>query len=501
MKLNRSFTALLLILSSISMTACEGLWKTKSEQRAVQKEIKEKGDFYPEAPAALWVNQPTIKPSNVVTIKRDPLWTQAQVPSTSGTLKLHALMKIILNGASVNVAYADKEANVDVSVRVAGTIKEALETISSATGLSYEIGPNSIKWSEYVTETFPVAYIPGKYSYTIGSTAGGNDKDGGSSRAVKFGSDGNQFSNVTGSGEDAFDEMNNVLHSIVEDYGQINISRTTSSVIVSTTKSRMLRVKEYMTKVERSLGRQVAFEIKILRFTSNDQGQAGIDWNTVEQRANGVLKFQGGDLNGLEAGRSGSPVTFSTTKTVGKLAGSDLLLQVLQEQGQVTVVNQPKIVTQVNRVAELELSNLRGYIAQTSVTNNVGSGSASTNPSVSLTPGVVESGYTIYAMANISGDDKIILHMSSVYTDLIGITRKEVSTSAIESPEMSRNKMVNTTVLRNGSTMIIGGLQLQSDRQDTASPLSPTVLPTRNSHKRQLTETIALVTPVIVDMN
>lgn len=488
----------------VILQGCEGLWANKIQSTKVQDEIKNKESFFPETPAAIFVNAPSTQQRNVVAVKRDPAWTQETVPTmpVSGRF-LHSIMKDLLGGTSVNYSFAQDEANTLVTAKLSGTVKDCLETISAATGLSYVVTNESVKWSQYLTESFPVAYIPGKYNYHIGSSGSEPQSASGSGgEQVTFGTDSKQFSNVTSDGSDAFDELSNVLGQIVGDFGEISISKTTSSVIVTTTRSRMERVKNYMAKVEKSLGRQIAFEIKILRFTSNSQGQAGIDWNAVQNKSTGVLKFNGGDLSSLGGSGAGAPITFAANKTVGSMSGSDVLLQILQEQGKVSVVNQPRIVTQINRVAELELSNLQGYIAKTSVTNNIGGiSSGGSNPSVEMTPGVVQSGYSIYTIGNISGDDKVILHMASTYTDLIGITRKEVMTSAIESPQMTRNKMVNTVVLRNGATMIIGGLQLQSTSEDNASPFSPGFLPTRNAHRSSVTETIALVTPVIVNMD
>lgn len=491
------------IAGLLILQGCEGLWANKMRSEKVNDEIKSKDDFFPETPAAIFVDSPTLLQRNSISIKRDPVWTQEKVETMSlNGQYLHSIMKELIGSKMVNYSFAQDEANTIVTARLGGTIKDCLETISASTGLSYVVTDNSVKWSQYVTESFPVAYIPGKYNYNIGSAASEGAQLGSSGESVSFGSDSKQYSNVSSEGGDAFDELSVVLGQIVSDFGEVSISKTTSSVIVTTTRSRMERVKNYMSKVEKSLGRQIAFDVKILRFTSNSQGQAGIDWNTVQNKATGQLKFAGGDLSSIGSSGSGAPITFAANKTIGSMSGSDVLLQILQEQGKVSVVNQPRIVTQVNRVAELELSNLQGYIAKTSITNSFGggSGSGTTNPTVSMTPGVVQSGYSIYAMGNISGEDKVILHMASTYTDLIGITRKEVMDSAIESPQMTRSKMVNTVVLRNGATMIIGGLQLQSTAEDNASPISPSFLPTRNSHRSSVTETIALVTPVIINM-
>ena len=492
---------ILLLAVSFLLSGCEGLWQNKMQSAEVRKEITERSDFYSEEPAAIYIDAPSLQELEYVPVKVNPSWAETVVePLKADGAPLHYVMKQLLSGLGVNYLFGQEaDPNTPITAKISGTVKDGLETISAVTGLTYEITNDSVKWSEYITQSFSVGYIPGKNAYRIGSTPreGADSGTGSEGEQINFGTDTKQFSSITEDGQDAFAEMEKIISDIVGVYGSVTISRTTNSVIVTTTSSRMSRVKIYMAEVERALGRQIAFEIKFFRFTNSRSGSAGIDWDYVRQRSNGVLNFDGGDLASVATGST--PITFSATKTTGSEAGSKVLLGILQEQGTVSVVNQPRVVTQINRVAELELSNLTGYIAKTEVTQN--GGISSSGPTVTLTPGVVESGYTLYTMANIAGDDKIILHMASTYTDLIGITRKEVLDSAIESPNMSRNKMVNTTVLRNGQTMIIGGLQMQSTTETNESPLSPTALPTRNSHNGSTTETIALVTPIIVDMN
>lgn len=490
------------LISATLLCGCEGLWQNKMQAGKVSEEIQSNNDFYPEDPAAVYIDRPGIEQMQYVPVKINPPWAESPVKTMHfDGAPIHAAMRQILSGKGVNYYFGqESSANTPINGTISGSVKESFDTISAITGLSYEIKADGVSWTQYVTESFSIGYIPGKNDYKIGSTPREGSESGsgsGSAEQISFGTDTKQFTSISAEGQDAFSEMETIIAGIVENWGSITVSRSTNSVIVTTTKSRMERVKTYMNEVERSLGRQIAFEIQFFRFTSNKSGSAGIDWDLVREKSKGVLNFDGGDLASISPGST--PITFSATKTTGSEAGSKVLLGILQENGTVSVVNKPRIVTQINRVAELELSQLTGYIAKTEVTQNGSIGTS--GPTVTLTPGVVESGYTLYTIANIAGSDKIVLHMASTYTDLIGITRKEVLDSAIESPEMSRNKMVSTTVLRNGQTMIIGGLNMNSTNEKNSSPISPTALPTRNIHSGTNTETIALVTPIIVDMN
>lgn len=496
--------AAVIILPVTLVSGCESYFSSMKNRNATMKDIESNSDFYPEEPAAIYIDSPMFHQS-AVPVKRIPGWATAKISpiNASGGLPLQFLMRQLLGDTGINYIFSDEiDTNAIINVSLSGTINQALETLSTVTGLSYKLDANAVHWSSYITKTFNVSYIPGDYNYMVGSTpkesgSNGNIGGGAGSENIQFGTDAKEYSSVTGKGDDAFAEIERVTKQIVSEFGEVAASRATSSIIVTTTRARMERVNSYFTSVESTLGRQVAFEIQFVRFTSKKSGQGGIDWNYIKERASSSLIFNGGDLSSLAGGAT--PITFSGTVNSGSRSGSDVLLSLLEEQGVVTVSTSPRVVTQPNRVVELELSRLTGYLARTEVTQSVSAIGA--EPSVALSPGVVQSGYNLFALANIGADDKIILHLSSTYTDLESLARREVMNSAIETPVMTRNRLVSTTVLRNGSTMILAGLGIDSSSDTGASPISASYLPTRKTQSSENTTTIALVTPIILNMN
>lgn len=486
----------------ITLTGCESFLFDKTGT-SVKSEIKN-SSFYPEEAAAIYVESPD--QYEEVKVENGPDWMSLPVQSinSSGGGSFHYLNSRVLSSNGINFIYADDiDPNTIINVNIHGRIKDALEDISHVSGYSYTVIGNTVNWSAYVTETFNVSYIPGDYSYMVGSTnqsANGNSENGsggsGDTEQIEFGADGQEYSSVKTTDDNAFGEVEKVTQQIVGEFGSVAASRTTSSVIVTTTRARMSLVREYFKSVESKLGRQIAFEIKLLRFTSNTSGQAGIDWNVLKETASSSLEFNGGDLASIT---SGSPITFKGTKIGGLTDGSSALVSLLEQQGTVSIVNSPRVVTQPNRVVELELSDLQGYIARTEVTPS--SSLTSSDPAVSMRQGIVKSGYRLYALANIGDKDKIVLHLSSTYIPKPILERKEILNSAIETPQMTRNRLVSTTVLKNGSTMILSGLQIEASNDTNESPFSARFLPTRKTKNSTTTETIALVTPIIVDMN
>lgn len=488
----------LLAVAFLSITGCESFVFDKTG-RHVEEEVTRQ-DFYSEEPAAVFVKGPELYQE--VKVDDMPAWINLPVKpmQTNGALPFHFLNAKVLGDNGLNFIFSDdiEDPNLPISVNIRGRIRDALDDMSHVTGYSYKVNGNTVHWSAYVTETFNVTYIPGDYSYLIGSTDddNNNSNQSGESETVEFGGNVKEYSSVKANGKDAFTEISQVTKQIVGKYGTVASSAATSSVIVTTTKARMEQVRQYFETVEKKLGRQIAFDIKLLRFTSNIGGLAGVNWEAVKQSGSVAIDFNGGGISSLI---SGTPVTIGATKNGGRYDGSQALVSLLETQGKVSIVNSPKILTQPNRVAELELSDLMGYVSRTEVTPSTSM--TSSEPTVSIRQGIVESGYKLYALANIGHNDKIILHLSTTYIPTPVIERKEILTSAVESPKLNKSRNVSTVVMRNGETMMISGLLVESATEEAESALSSRFLPTRKSKSSFTTETIALVTPVIIDQN
>jgi len=183
---------------------------------------------------------------------------------------------------------------------------------------------------------------------------------------------------------------------------------------------------------------------------------------------------------------------FGITQKTGAYAASNVLLSALSEQGTVTIVTEPTIITQVNRVAELHLGQEETYIAQT-ITSVDGEGGMST----SITPATVSSGYKLYVYTNVDDNDRIYLQISSSSTDLLSIERKSVGDNAIESPKIHENKFSQTVILGDGQTLIANRLTEKVESSLSSSPISAELAPLYKKGTNSTEEIIVLITPRI----
>lgn len=488
------------VFISLVLVGCTGLHtKSKNKASEVQANIHA-SSMRSDAPAAVFVTEPPVD-LNGTKIEHRPAWMSKPAAITVSGAPFYAVAEELMHDSGAFVKYGE---DVDVNLPIVmdylgGSVGDALEALASATGYAYDFSDRQVSWSAFVFERFDISYVGGDYSYLIGKD-GDEDSESSAERmggvSVEVGSNKSQFSNIAGDKVSVYEEVMDTLEAIVGDVGSVIVSRAGSSVSVRTTPVRMERVREFMNSMNDALSRQVVLEIKVLKFTSRNSAVSGIDWSLIRENARGVLAFDGSTTSSLASTMfSGAPITFSGTRTGGRSDGSQVLLQMLAEQGTVSVVTEPRVITQVNRVAELEMKQLTGYIARTEVTSN-----ESGYPSVGITQGTVQDGYTIYLLANVDSRNRIYLHVSSLLSDLLNIERKEVHESAIESPNFVENRFTQTAVLNPGETLLLNGLKQLVNSADSAGPVRSRILQTTRGGREVIEETVVLVTPTILNM-
>ena len=181
-----------------------------------------------------------------------------------------------------------------------------------------------------------------------------------------------------------------------------------------------------------------------------------------------------------------------------RVSNDNRLLELLNQFGDISIVTEPRVVTQSNRVVELELGNITGYLGESEVTSV--SSNSSVLPAVDLEAAYVEDGYFLFALAKVGNNGNVVMHLASRFQDLLDIVRKEAGASAIETPSVSRHRFVQTVVMRNGSTLVLNALRQEVHEKEGNSPGNARHLPTFKSGRTKIVETLVLVTPVILDM-
>ncbi len=410
------------------------------------------------------------------------------------------------------------------------TIPQILETIQNVYGFDYrqtaqgiEILPATLQ-----TRAFPVNYLDisrnGKSSVQVSASslsAGAAD----ASSEVK-----------TNSTSDFWKELRTAVETIIgsAEGRKVAISPLSSLIIVQAMPDELRRVEDFLKKAQLSLNRQVILEAKIIEVQLNEAYQAGINWGLISGRlsaaqsgAANVIGGIGATGNGFPISSEGLPGTINMQPGTGttSLAGSAVpafggmvamamnyknisaFLDLLQAQGDVHVLSNPRVSTLNNQKALIKAGDDQYYITNvSSTTTTSGTGLSESTPSVTFTP--FFSGVSLDVTPQITADDEITLHIhptiSSVTNSPMEYTLASQKT-IVQLAKSSVRESDSMVKARNGEMVIIGGL-IQNKTMNIKEGIPilgklPVIggLFSQKAQNMQKSEVVILIRPIIAN--
>jgi MSHA biogenesis protein MshL len=480
---------LLIVAMSLGLAGCAGE-RLHDQSTTASLQVKKDVQAYRalnDVPVVVHVDVPNQAIVSTAIIDT-PVWYAKDHQVQSAGVPFYLLIDNLTKPHNLVVHYSD---DLDLSRPVYlnyknGTVKGALDALAATTGFSYTVDESIIRWSKYQIERFDLSHVGGEYNYQIGSES--TNADTGDN---VLGSNTSQFHNVSSTDGNLFDEVVNTLQSLVGDNGKVVLSQATSSVIVEATATRMKAARRYIKSLNNALSTQIELAVQVLKFRHANAAESGINWNLVKEAGAGKLLFNGAIASSGAFSTASS--TLGTTITNGAWNTSSLLISALQEQGTVSVVTEPRLLTQVNRVAELKVGESQSYIAKTQTSTD-----ESGNTSVSIEPGQVVDGYSLYILSNVDANDQVYLHISSMLSDVLSINKKTVGAVSIETPNVHENAFSQTVVLQSGQTVVANSLKQVVRNAKATSPLDAVKKATYKSGQHVIEETVVLVTPTVI---
>ena len=232
------------------------------------------------------------------------------------------------------------------------TVRQALGLILRPLGLDYALDGGVIRVFRREAETriFDLNYIA---TERVGQTMVGGDGGPRSGASV-----------TSSIKTDVFEELANGVRTLLTERGTFNVDRKAGLLQATDFPERLDRIAIYLDTVQDRVQRQVQIDARVIEVEPNDATTAGVDWAAV------ALKMSGTATADLPA----------TRQTMNGLRVTDVarLLSVLGEQGTVTTVAHPRMLTLNN-----EPSIVRTEAMSFSVTPQIAGDSVLT---LSLTP-------------------------------------------------------------------------------------------------------------------
>jgi type IVB pilus formation R64 PilN family outer membrane protein len=437
-------------------------------------------------------------------------WLGKKINVQAQELPLDLVLSRLLRNTGANVNFqTGMNSTLPITMSYYGTLKGALDRIASMTNTAYRVKGKQVYWEAFVTRTYDVSFMPGTSSYSVGKTSGGSGGSSGSTAAsgtvVNTQLGNNEYSNLQGQ-LSLWKDLAAALGELKSPQGKVVVSESTTTVTVYDHPSNVAAITNYVNQLNRDLSRQVMLEVQVLQITLNKNFAFGINWNTVQHYLNTSIA-EGGTLatasNVSGVVTNGATATALSMLSIGS-TNTSTLIQALGQQGRVSVVTQPRVVTMNNQVAEVLITRDTAYLQSVSTTITGTSGTATT----SLTPGVVTDGLTLHLLPKIQ-ENNVYLQISTTLVTLTSLnTVNNKGTAAgkqddtadfeqIQIPTLTQQQFNQRTIISSGSTLVVTGFQQLNNQTNRAQYFGIQLLGGRGAEK-QNTQTIVLITPTIL---
>ncbi|MCI7022615.1 MAG: pilus (MSHA type) biogenesis protein MshL [Campylobacter sp.] len=431
---------------------------------------------------------------------------------------------------SVVIKAGDKDATETLSSTVSSlnikglTLHEIFNILLSQNDLIYSFRKNILSISSVDTRIFKVDYITsireGRAVVKASADSAPVQVDG----AANTDTDTNNQENIIETTEkfDFWERMAGEIEAIMNN-GKEGfkaplpvVNSNAGLVSVTGTKAQLERVDEYISKLNKSLKKQVMIDVRIVSVELNNEYQRGVDWSKFDLSFNSYLGGNPLTPSQFTFGRWNETHTAwdIITPSMNPIRGGFILegavninlegvINFLDTTGTTRVVSSPKIMTMNNQQALISVGDNINYQIINSVANNE---TGTTNVDVEQYSTFI--GILLNLLPEISDDGKIMLRINP---SLNGFKYQEdnlrQTTPRTIAPDTMQKKLSSVVHINSGDTVVLGGLISQQSGDGTTKVPGLSSIPVLGylfkSEKKVLinTELVFIITPRIVDID
>ncbi|MCC7143361.1 MAG: hypothetical protein IT349_14780 [Candidatus Eisenbacteria bacterium] len=218
----------------------------------------------------------------------------------------------------------------------------------------------------------------------------------------------------------------------------------------------LTRIDDFLRQVEADLGRQIHVEAQIFETTLNDDDETGVNWRALEYGWDG---YDGGTSNGGIAeqntiGDTG-PFQLGLIRT-GRLR---MLLSMLEQRGKLRVLSRPSVTTMGNSPAVFKATEqVPYYVIETFA-------SSGNTPYIQYSIDFRDAGVELKVLGRSGADGIITLQVHPVVSTVTGFTASLPNLPP--QPIIDLREMETTVRMREGETLVIGGLMQEREQRTT----------------------------------
>jgi len=414
--------------------------------------------------------------------------------TTTNDISLDSFIKeLVISSCSLNVVYKDSLAQRKLEKLKLNKItaqnyslKQILDLLVANNNLFYEVKNNEIQISYLKTKTFHIDYIPSSRTGTATFKASSNGS--GDTNSVDSAYEFNFW-------EDLSKNLMSVLNTSKTKYTAKEpiIDKSAGLITITATKKQFRSVEKYINKLNDRLHKQIVIDVKIYKVNLSTNSRTGINWTKLNfSLAPNSTSVTGGSKF------FGSQSIFKNS--IFSVAG---LLDFLATQGNVNSLSNPKIATLNNQKAIISVGDTINYKYQQSASYYDKNGNL---VPASYGYGTKFVGILLDITPEISNDNVIILRINPTISAFRDETQISDTTRGM-APDTTENKLSTVIRIKDGQTLILGGLITNSNSFSENGvpilkeiPLVKYIFSSKSKISRK-SELVFVVIPHVLDFN
>jgi MSHA biogenesis protein MshL len=277
------------------------------------------------------------------------------------------------------------------------------------------------------------------------------------------------------------------------------INRTAGLIQITDRPSALKKVERYLAGLDTSIQRQVEIEAKLYDVTLNNQFQLGLDWQHIVDMYGGQMSLIGTPTVVSPAGAAQLKQTALALAFNNK--NTSVILTALKEQGDVSVISQPRLRTLNNQTAMIKVGTDTPFFSQNTFFLPSSTVGGTATPVTQDQYQLITIGTIVSITPQISTNGYITMDISPVITSLVDT---KVGPNKTTAPVIDIKQTSTIVRVASNNTVVIGGL-VQNSHSKTLRripivgdiPLLGLAFQGRFDSK-QKKELVILLTPTII---
>lgn len=263
----------------------------------------------------------------------------------------------------------------------------------------------------------------------------------------------------------------------MDDDGGFTLDKATGTLYVKARPSKMRAVEKMLAMMHKVLDKQVYIEAQLIDVQLSDNFEFGVDWMTLRSRLAagfGSSPMQLGGSSGLlpndGTGYPARAISIPSTligSTTGPALGLSyqgsnygVVINALRSFGNLKVLSNPNVQVRNGTPALLSVGTSSRYVSQSSSTQTIPGGGATTTSS-SVQTDTVFSGVMVGVLPMVRDDGRIEILLNPMQSDVDPASLQLVATGGgnlVSLPKVSYKGLTTTLNVGDGDVAVVGGL-------------------------------------------